>query len=275
MKIQYLGTAAAEAIPGIFCDCDVCRKAREKGGRNIQTRSQALIDGKILIDFPGDTYMHAINNNINLSKIKTCIVTHNHFDHFYPFEIWSRSPGIAYNVDAPLCFYGTTPTYCMAMAEILKFALDEAGRVKAQRIKPFEPFEVEGYKITPLKADHDPKCEPVFYMIEKDSKAILYAHDTGIFPEESQEYLKKCGVKFDLVSLDCTNVLLPFGENHMGLEADKKVRKMLLEWGAADENTIFVVNHFSHNGGLIHDDFVPVAEKDGFIVSYDGMTVEF
>ena len=31
MKIQYLGTGAAEGIPAIFCECDTCKKARELG----------------------------------------------------------------------------------------------------------------------------------------------------------------------------------------------------------------------------------------------------
>ena len=58
MKIQYLGTAAAEGIPAIFCECETCKKTRERGGKNIRTRSQALIDDKILIDLPADTYLH-------------------------------------------------------------------------------------------------------------------------------------------------------------------------------------------------------------------------
>ena len=55
MKLQYFGTAAAEGWPALFCGCDACRRAREAGGRNIRTRSQALIDDKLLIDFPADT----------------------------------------------------------------------------------------------------------------------------------------------------------------------------------------------------------------------------
>ena len=31
MKIQYLGTAAAEGIPAIFCECETCKKTRELG----------------------------------------------------------------------------------------------------------------------------------------------------------------------------------------------------------------------------------------------------
>ena len=58
MKLQYFGTAAAEGWPSLFCGCDACRRAREAGGRNIRTRSQAMIDDKLLIDFPADTYLH-------------------------------------------------------------------------------------------------------------------------------------------------------------------------------------------------------------------------
>ena len=55
MKIRYLGTAAAERTPAMFCNCDVCRRAAALGGKNIQTQTQSLIDDKLLIDFSGDT----------------------------------------------------------------------------------------------------------------------------------------------------------------------------------------------------------------------------
>lgn len=55
MEIQYLGTAAAEGWPALFCDCDICRRARAAGGKDLRTRTQSMIDGTILIDFPPDT----------------------------------------------------------------------------------------------------------------------------------------------------------------------------------------------------------------------------
>ena len=61
MKLKYLGTAAAEGIPGMFCNCRVCRNALEVRGKEIKTRSQALLDDKLLIDFPPDTYLHILN----------------------------------------------------------------------------------------------------------------------------------------------------------------------------------------------------------------------
>ena len=50
MKLQYWGTAAAEALPAIFCRCEVCKKARERGGKNIRMRPNAMIDGVLKID---------------------------------------------------------------------------------------------------------------------------------------------------------------------------------------------------------------------------------
>ena len=42
MKLQYLGTAAAEGWPALFCTCDNCARARAAGGKNIRTRRKAL-----------------------------------------------------------------------------------------------------------------------------------------------------------------------------------------------------------------------------------------
>ena len=33
MKIKYLGTAAAEGITAVFCECETCKKAIELGGK--------------------------------------------------------------------------------------------------------------------------------------------------------------------------------------------------------------------------------------------------
>ena len=45
MELQYLGTAAAEGWPALFCDCRICRHARETGGKELRTRTQSLVDG--------------------------------------------------------------------------------------------------------------------------------------------------------------------------------------------------------------------------------------
>ena len=53
-------------------------------------------------------------------------------------------------------------------------------------------------------------------------------------------------------------------------ELKQRMRKL----GVADENTRFVLSHFSHNGGHIdHDELCEIAKEFGFVISYDGMEI--
>ena len=87
MKFQYLGTAAAEGIPALLCGCEVCTRSRKLGGRAMRTRTQAIIDDKLLIDFPADTLLHTHIHNIDLLGVNNCLITHNHGDHLYVAEL--------------------------------------------------------------------------------------------------------------------------------------------------------------------------------------------
>jgi phosphoribosyl 1,2-cyclic phosphate phosphodiesterase len=49
----------------------------------------------------------------------------------------------------------------------------------------------------------------------------------------------------------------------------------MCQLGLADDSTIFVANHFSHHGFEGYEDFTPRAEREHFVVSYDGMTCSF
>ncbi len=279
MKIKYFGTGAAEGVPGIFCNCDVCKRSKAAGGRNIRTRSQALIDGELLIDFPADTYMHVLNYGLDLTGITKCLITHCHSDHLYPLDFEMRKFGFAYiNPEGdvpPLDIYISGASSEAFYDRKYEKTIDEK-TLRINTVKAFEPFELEHYRITPLSADHDRRIEPLFYMIEKDGKTLLYANDTGYFLDEVWEYFSKTQPHFDFVSLDCTGVLLAkYRTNHMSLEANADVKKRLIEMGCADEKTVFCCHHFSHNGGLTYDEFVPEAAKEGFLVSYDTMEIEF
>lgn len=274
MKLQYLGTAAAEGIPAIFCDCENCKRTRQLGGKNIRTRSQALVDDTLLIDFPPDTYMHFLTHNIPLSKIKSCIITHSHQDHLYAEDIKMRRNGFA-NLDdknTPLTFYSDKSGYDIISANIAHMSEKEA---KAVLIKPFEPFEAEGYTITALRAAHDEKSTPVVYIIEKEGKSIFYSNDTSEYPKESMEYLKKLSRPLSLISLDCTEACNhPDYVGHLSLERCINLRNVLISENIADENTIFILNHFSHNGkNVVYDEFKEIAAEHNFMVSYDGMIV--
>lgn len=275
MKLKYLGTGAAEGIPGMFCNCRVCRNALKIRGKEIKTRSQALLDDKLLIEFPADTYMHILNHGLDLRNIHNVIITHSHADHFYPNDFWCRFEGIAYDiVEEPLNIYVTEAGYNEALRQLGE-DMNET-RVKFHKIAPFEPFDVEDYHIIPLAADHDSSTNPVIYIIEKGGKSLLYAHDTGIFPDSTWDYLEKYNKKFELISLDCTGMAQKnWRRSHLCLNTDKEVYDRLTEIGVCDKNTIAYVNHFSHNGKLTHEELVVEAKKYGFLATYDDLEVIF
>ena len=75
MKIAYLGTGAAEGIPAIFCSCPYCSGVRLRGGKEIRSRSQILIDGELSVEFPPDAFYHAAAG-ARLNEIKYVLVTH-------------------------------------------------------------------------------------------------------------------------------------------------------------------------------------------------------
>lgn len=278
MKLQFLGTAAYEGIPALFCECETCRKARELGGKNMRTRSQAIIDDRILIDFNADTYAHFLKYNVPMAKLKTCIVTHSHSDHFYQEDMIARfnGPYAHVNNDEPLKIYGGKDVYEKTAAAIERNRVPEKD-LQAVLIKPFETFEAEGYKITALNAAHDPNSVPYIYLIEKDGKVVFYSMDTWFYPDDTMEFLSKYDKKIDLVVFDCT-----FGDKpnewkgHMNVEQCGVMRDKLCEMGLCGDNTKYILNHFSHNGGsVLYDEMIHIARENNYDLSYDGMIVEF
>ena len=97
MNITYIGTAASEALPALFCQCPVCCTARKNGGREIRGRAGVCINDTLLIDTPPDIYYGAMRAGVSLPDIKYIIVTHSHEDHFDPYELSTRR----------------TPVYCV------------------------------------------------------------------------------------------------------------------------------------------------------------------
>lgn len=284
MKLQYLGTAAAEGAPALFCTCDFCRYARTKGGHEVRTRSGSMIDGRIKLDFGPDSYKQMLDNGLDYTHMKSVLVTHSHDDHF-SHDIFYRRPGFAQLNDGvpQMTIYGNE-------AVGRSVAPFESRYIGFKRMIPFETVQIEDYAVTALEAVH---ClsggagagwpvvfrdraymraeEALFYLIEKDGKSLLYAHDTDRFTPADMEFL--AGRKIDLISLDCTNGVLQVDYiGHMGCGDNLSMRDLLIENGAADAHTVFVANHFSHNG------LAPIEELErrmpGFIIAWDGMTVE-
>lgn len=277
MEIQYLGTAAAEGWPALFCDCEVCRRARRIGGKELRTRTQALVDGRILIDFPPDTYTHALHYSLQLGRIRHLLITHSHMDHFFPVELIHRHEHFGHNAEGLLYVYGNEAVekafYDAVLIDRFKVhPLDEA--VRFVRLEPFADFTAEGYHIVPVPADHDKRETCFIYIIEKDGKCLLYGHDTGMnLSAEAWECIFR--YRYDLISLDATMGKKQIGGYHMGLPDDLAFAKLLEEHGCRHRNTVKVINHFSHNGEMSHEQLEKFAEENGMTAAYDGMKVLF
>lgn len=273
MKFQILGTAAAEGWPAVFCHCDACEEARRLG--EIRTRSQAVIDEELLIDFPGDTYWHAVSQNLDLSKIKTLLITHSHSDHFAPIDLMLKGGCYASAmVQQTLDIYSNEACKQVFDSAVqYELAPEVEENLHYHIIHPFMEFNAGAYRICSLKAFHAPQEEAMLYLIEKAGKTIFYCTDTGFLPEETYAYLQ--GKHIDLVAYDATFGPKKFGNGHLGIPDAAAVHQKLTELGCVDQNTIGIVTHFSHNcGAKSHADLVSCAEKYGFLTAYDGFTIE-
>ncbi|MBR5446442.1 MAG: MBL fold metallo-hydrolase [Clostridia bacterium] len=276
MKFQYLGTSTAEGLPTMFCKCPVCEKSRKIGGRAIRTRTQAAVDGTLLIDFPPETSWHMQREGLCLADFTDVLITHRHMDHLYPADLEILRHGFAYPPEHTRLVFRGSAEVGEYVRPFVETYLEKEGTAAFAEVTPFAPFRTGRYTVTPLPAVHAPDAGPVIYQITDGEKTILYAHDTNYFREDVWTYWENTPVRFDFVSLDCTYALADSpSAGHMNLEKNKAVRARMLEMGIADENTVFVCNHFSHNGGnAAYDDFVPAALSEGFLTSYDGMAIE-
>ncbi|MCQ2413314.1 MAG: MBL fold metallo-hydrolase [Clostridia bacterium] len=273
MKITYFGTAAAEAVPTPGCECAVCRHARKTGGRNTRLRTQALIDDRLLIDFPADAHYFSIRYGVNYLRIAGCLISHSHSDHLCAPDLVSFDHGFcATDREEPLHFFAGEDGF----RHIRKTETDlSVGRRDVTLIEPFRPFTVAGYEITPLPANHAPTSSPLIFHIRSGEKSMVWAHDTGILPDAAAEALAALG-RVDFFSLDCC---LPFlsgiRQGHLSIDTCEETFANLTARGVIDGKTVCVLNHFSHNGGATQDDLESFCREKPYIPAYDGMTITF
>ena len=274
MKIQFLGTAAAEGFPGSFCNCEYCQNVRNLGEKYFRTRCQSIIDGKILIDMPADTYYHFLKYGIRGDQIETVIFTHTHADHFYQKELDMRGAGYGKNMEVQKLNLLIPANATEKIDRLGKHTKDIMNVVVAE---PYKTVKFGDYEITPLKARHGyGAIDANIYLIKKGDKSFLYGHDTGYFYDEVFDYLKDNNVYLNGLTLDCCYASLPISDEgaHMGYPNNERVLNRLEELGVIDKNTKRVINHFSHNVNPVQEVIEKESEHLNCIVAYDGMTLE-
>ena len=272
MRIQILGTAAAEGWPGLFCDCHSCCKARELGGKDIRTRSSLQIDDVYKIDFSPDTLHHVHKYGLKLQNLRHLLFTHSHQDHMDREELLMIIPPFGHNnfAENPLNVYmssSTAKTFASGTTDIREMPF------KMHHLHPFETVNVGEMVVTPLLAAHDPNEECLFYILEKDGKTVMYASDTGPFPQATWDYILTR--HFDMLIIECTiGPNLRTYNSHMSFQDVVDIKEKMLSSGAIKSDTPCWITHFSHNAKVTHDEFVEIAAPYGINVAYDGVILK-
>ena len=281
MKLQYFGTGAGMGIPEIFCSCRICENARAKRGKEIRTRSQAILDDTLSIDYPVDTFLHTLHGGLDMRNIRHILITHGHHDHFLPADVLSRPLWEG----EPVRFYASKKSGAALAKNIenTERAYQEGRRIRTSDFKaevyalrPFIPVHINGFWVTPLPANHAPGTDPLLFMIIKDGKSILWCHDTGLLTEETKKYLTNAKLQFDFVSLDCTLKRgAPITNHHMDLERCIETAAFLRENALLKESAVIALSHIGHLVERTHEELEAEASAFGMTVAYDGRIFEF
>ena len=278
MKLMYLGTAAAEGFPAVFCQCPNCREAERRGGKDIRFRSSALVNDHILIDFSPDLYAARLKFHLDLGNVRDILITHAHMDHFNREDSGMYVKPYAH-LDNPgrLTLYGSSFTGKVWDEFTGTMLLNEPRLPEAidfRVLQPFETIRVRELQVTALAAIHS--CpESMIYLLEEDGKTFLYGNDTGVFPKETWDWLaENVHRPLSVASLDSTMGKQDNRYNgHMSLAQNIETRERMLREGIADEETRFICHHFSHNCMALHDELEEIMNPHGFDIAYDGMVV--
>ena len=272
MELLLLGSAAAEGWPAPFCDCLHCMEARRRGGPNLRSRSGALIDGDLKIDFGPDTASQMQRARQSLSGLKTLLFSHQHRDHIAPAELcWMVPPGSQTPITKPILVAGNAPVLEMLRAET-EHSPKLAALLNLRLLEPFQSVTTpQGDEITPFPADH--VAEALLLRIRRDGKMLFYGHDSGFYPAETLDALQT-GPTLDIILLDCTSGARPVNNrNHMNVEGVIEMTAELRRRGIVTLQTRVIATHFSHNGGWLHEELVQKFLPHGIEVAFDGMRI--
>lgn len=286
MKLTFLGTGAGEGYPGYWCECPHCTYARKHRGKNLRTNSSMVIDEELLIDIGPSCFDNAARFGVNLSKIKTLLVTHPHEDHLQPQHLYWRNTdesllpltyvekmrhGGPRFTDIPqLNIYGNS-----FVMETLRKSLDDMEELKINlhEIKEGKEEKTDGYRILPVRGNHgSQRGFSHSYIIQKDEKTLLYALDSGSYDEDQfaliQEY------QYDAVIMEGTTGLNEQYGGHMCLVNNIRIRERLKENKCLRENSRFLLTHLSPHWCPPHDWYESIVASEGLELAYDGLQIE-
>lgn len=267
MVVRLLGTGAADGIPAFLSNTRVSQFARQHGGKDMRTRSAALVDGSLKIDLPPDTLAHIHRDQLDVRDWTALLITHSHADHFAVEELqYGMFPfsNLEY-----LCFsvYGNATVCAMARERYPNWPIDLV------ETRSFQGFTHGPYSITSIRAQHVPEEDSLNFLIERDGRTLLYATDTGVWDEETFEFLS--GRVAHALVIECTEGGAATSyEGHLDIGDCVRVVERLRGMGFLGDDSRVVTTHHSHNGECTHAELESLLNPHGIEVGFDGMEFE-
>lgn len=264
MIVRLLGTGGADGTPAFYGDSRVSVYAREHGGKDIRTRSAALVDNVLKLDLGPDTWSQITRDRLDARDWTAVLFTHSDADHFAIDELQ----------------YALYPFNDMEFAGFTIYANSVICRRLLDRYQdwPFElvmtqsyvPFQHGGYLITPFEATHKESEDAHNFVINDGKSTLLYGTDTGIWNESAWDFLAT--QKLDGLVLECSEGIAPTTyDGHLSVEEFLEVIARLKSLGTIDESTNIVTTHHSHNGEATHAELEAIFEPHGVNVGFDGL----
>jgi phosphoribosyl 1,2-cyclic phosphate phosphodiesterase len=265
MTIQLLGTGAADGVPPLFTANQLGSRSFEPNSKDYRSRSAALIDDCLKLDMGPDTMAQNQRFQIDPMLWDAIIFTHSHEDHFTVSEIQYALYPFNANEFPPFTIYSNPTVRAYIECRYPDWPLE----LVTTRL--FEPIQIGDYKMTPVRAMHTPNEECQNLIFEKDGKVVGYMTDTGIWPDETWEFLK--GVHFDAMVIECTDGLRDSGYyGHLSLCELEGVLDRLHRMGTISAGTPVRTTHHSHLGGS-HEQLLAAMKPLGIEPGYDGMKI--
>lgn len=266
LTIRLLGSGGADGIPAIFGKDPVSEYARQVGGPEIRTRASAIIDSGLKIDIPPENSFQLMREGLRATDWDLLLFTHSDEDHLNLAELQYALYPFTDEVEMPFPIGANSTVLDIIRDRYRNWPMELV------ELQSFQPYHSTGYQIVPLKATHTPGEECFNFLIEREGRRLIYATDTGIWSDETIDFLRN--VELDLLVIECTNAYVPSTYlGHLDFEGLSYVLDRLRTNGTLHGSSRVVTTHHAASGGARHCDLVTVLAPLGAEPGYDGMLI--
>ena len=272
MKITFLGSGAATAIPMLYCDCPTCTHARNHQGKNIRKRCSYMINDDLLVDMGPDLSTACGMHNVPLSNLKYALVSHSHLDHFFTLNLKIHPSKFHPGTELPPLTLVAPPS---VMTLLRNSDMTGAGlEFHPVPVLPYDRVDLPPYHVKTVKATHFQSVgDAVNYLIDDGQRKILIASDTAVYRDEVWTHL--ADLRLDALIIECTRGTKPgHHDGHLSIDGVQIMLNKMKSIQAITEDTSIYANHFSHLCVPPHEELSEILQEIGVVCGYDGLVIE-